>query len=115
MLKFDFGYVQRPILLKGHERAITSVIYNADGDLVFTAAKDNTPTLWRSDTGERIGTYNGHSGAVWGLSCRWDSKYLLSASADATARLWDVQTGKTLKEYPHRWALKLLLAEFIML
>lgn len=92
----------RPILLKGHERSITNVIYNADGDLVFTAAKDNTPTLWRSDTGERIGTYNAHSGAVWGLSCRWDSKYLLTASADATARLWDVQTGKCLKDYPHR-------------
>ncbi|KAG5191848.1 WD40-repeat-containing domain protein [Tribonema minus] len=92
----------RPILLKSHERAITCVIYNADGDLVFTAAKDNVPTVWRADTGERLGTYIGHSGAVWELSCRWDSKYLLSASADATVRLWDVQTGESLVSYPHR-------------
>jgi translation initiation factor 3 subunit I len=91
--------MQRPILLKGHERAITCVIYNADGDLVFTAAKDNVPTLWRTDTGERVGTYTGHSGAVWELSCRWDTRYLLSASADATARLWDVQTGESLVSY----------------
>jgi len=27
----------RPILLKGHERSITCVKYNADGDLLFTA------------------------------------------------------------------------------
>ena len=28
----------RPILLKGHERSITCVVYNRDGDLIFTAA-----------------------------------------------------------------------------
>ena len=29
----------RPILLKGHERSITCVKYNADGDLIFTAVR----------------------------------------------------------------------------
>mmetsp|Transcript_14204 Transcript_14204/g.20077 ORF Transcript_14204/g.20077 Transcript_14204/m.20077 type:complete len:338 (-) Transcript_14204:25-1038(-) len=91
----------KPILLKGHERAITCVIYNNDGDLIFSAAKDSVPTLWRADTGERVGTYSGHSGAVWALSCRWDTKYLLSASADATAKLWEVKTGQLLVNYPH--------------
>jgi len=46
-----------PILLKGHERSITTVKYNADGDLIFTAAKDANPAVWYSDTGERLGTY----------------------------------------------------------
>lgn len=55
-------------MLKGHERAITCVIYNNDGDLVFTAAKDQIPTLWYAESGERIGTYQGHQGAVWDLS-----------------------------------------------
>jgi translation initiation factor 3 subunit I len=44
-------------LLKGHERSITQVKYNADGDLIFTASKDSKPTAWFSDTGERFGTY----------------------------------------------------------
>lgn len=61
----------RPILLKGHERSITCVKYNADGDLLFTAAKDTVPTLWMADTGERMGTYNGHLGAVWDLDPTW--------------------------------------------
>lgn len=91
----------KPILLKGHERSITCVIYNADGDLIFTSSKDSIPTVWRSEKGERLGTYDGHQGAVFQLSCRWDSKYLLSASADATAGLWDVQTGRLLVSYPH--------------
>ena len=61
----------RPILLKGHERSITCVKYNADGDLIFTAAKDLVPTLWFADSGERMGTYNGHLGAVWDLDPSW--------------------------------------------
>jgi translation initiation factor 3 subunit I len=48
---------QQPILLKGHERSITTVKFNADGDLIFTAAKDNKPTVWYSDSGERLGTF----------------------------------------------------------
>lgn len=56
---------QRPLVLHGHERAITQIRYNRDGDLLFSVAKDNKPTVWYSDNGERLGTYDGHGGAVW--------------------------------------------------
>ena len=46
----------KPIMLKGHERAITCVIYNREGDLVFTSSKDHHPNLWLATTGERIGS-----------------------------------------------------------
>lgn len=52
-------------MLHGHERAITQIKYNKDGDLLFSVAKDVKPTVWFSANGERLGTYNGHSGAVW--------------------------------------------------
>ena len=52
-------------MLNGHERAITQIKYNRDGDLLFSVAKDNKPTVWFSANGERLGTYNGHGGAVW--------------------------------------------------
>jgi translation initiation factor 3 subunit I len=41
----------RPIVLKGHERSITHVQYNRDGDLLFSSSKDKFPTLWHADTG----------------------------------------------------------------
>ena len=91
----------RPILLKGHERSITCVIYNRDGDLIFTAAKDNTPTLWLSETGERVGTYEEHNGAVWHLDVSWDSKILVSGSADMHAKVWMVETGEELASFEH--------------
>ena len=52
-------------MLHGHERAITQIMYNSTGDLLFSVAKDNKPTVWYSANGERLGTYNGHGGAVW--------------------------------------------------
>ena len=32
--------LQKPILLQGHERSITQIKYNREGDLLFTVAKD---------------------------------------------------------------------------
>ena len=74
---------KRPILLKGHERSITVVKYNYDGDLLFTASKDHVPSMWRVEDGERIGTFNGHKGTIWDLDCDRFSNRVITASADA--------------------------------
>ena len=58
-------FAMRPILLKGHERPLTFLKYNRDGDLLFSCAKDHTPNVWYAHNGERVGTYKGHNGAVW--------------------------------------------------
>lgn len=86
----------KPLLLHGHERSITQIKYNREGDLLFTSAKDNKPTVWFSVNGERLGTFNGHGGAVWCLDPRWDTKYLISGSADNSAKFWDIETGSEL-------------------
>jgi translation initiation factor 3 subunit I len=91
----------RPILLKGHERSITVVKYNYDGDLLFTASKDHVPSMWRSENGERIGTFNGHKGTIWDLDVDRFSTRLLTASADATVNLWDCETGEIIHSFPH--------------
>mmetsp|Transcript_9200 Transcript_9200/g.27686 ORF Transcript_9200/g.27686 Transcript_9200/m.27686 type:complete len:317 (+) Transcript_9200:289-1239(+) len=57
--------------------------------------------MWRSENGERIGTFNGHKGTIWDLDvCRF-SKRVVTASADATSRLWDCETGETLMDFKH--------------
>eukprot|EP00241_Pyramimonas_parkeae_P006807 CAMPEP_0114255406 /NCGR_PEP_ID=MMETSP0058-20121206/17538_1 /TAXON_ID=36894 /ORGANISM="Pyramimonas parkeae, CCMP726" /LENGTH=323 /DNA_ID=CAMNT_0001369775 /DNA_START=72 /DNA_END=1043 /DNA_ORIENTATION=+ len=86
----------RPILLKGHERPLTYVKYNHEGDLMFTCAKDHHPTVWYADSGERLGIYHGHNGAVWSCDITRDSKRLVTASADMSVILWDTQSGQEL-------------------
>ncbi|KAL0792662.1 hypothetical protein Bca101_064039 [Brassica carinata] len=86
----------RPILMKGHERPLTFLRYNRDGDMLFSCAKDHTPTLWYADNGERHGTFRGHNGAVWCCDVSRDSLRLITGSADQTAKLWDVKTGQQL-------------------
>ncbi|KAJ6814680.1 eukaryotic translation initiation factor 3 subunit I-like isoform X1 [Iris pallida] len=86
----------RPILMKGHERPLTFLKYNREGDLLFSCAKDHNPTVWFADNGERLGTYKGHNGAVWSCDVSRDSMRLITGSADQTVKLWNVQTGTQL-------------------
>ena len=87
-----------PILLQGHTRPITDLTYNRDGDILVTAAKDETPNVWWCHNGERLGTLDGHNGAVWTVKISGDSTMVASGSADNTVRLWDLATGKCLHE-----------------
>lgn len=83
-----------PILLQSHTRALTKIKFNREGDLLFTAAKDDTPNVWYSHNGERLGSFGGHNGSVWTVDVTSDSRTFGSGSADNSARLWDVSSGK---------------------
>lgn len=86
----------RPYLLKGHERPLTQVKFNREGDLLFTCAKNNTPCVWWASDGKRLGTFEGHNGAVWSCDTTWDSDRLITASADQSVKIWEMRTGKEL-------------------
>uniref|UniRef100_A0A1I7XH07 Eukaryotic translation initiation factor 3 subunit I n=1 Tax=Heterorhabditis bacteriophora TaxID=37862 RepID=A0A1I7XH07_HETBA len=47
----------RPLSLKGHDRALTRVRFNREGDLLFSAAKNKQPCVWFTENGERIGWF----------------------------------------------------------
>jgi len=84
----------RPLILHGHERAITQIKYNRDGDLIFSASKDKQPNVWFAVNGERLGTLDGHEGAVWSIDPNWETTKLVSGAGDNTLRIWDIETGK---------------------
>ncbi|GKT90535.1 LOW QUALITY PROTEIN: chromatin remodelling complex ATPase chain ISW [Colletotrichum tofieldiae] len=96
----------RPVLLAGHERALTQIKYNSDGDLIFSTAKDQQICVWYAHNGERLGTYHGHVGAIWTVDVDPTSTMIASGSADNTMRLWDIKTGKNLKTWEFPTAVK---------
>jgi len=89
----------RPLLLQGHERAITQIKYNREGDLLLTAAKDNKPNIFYSANGERLGNLSGHSGAVWCIDVNWDSTRVLTGGGDSLVKLWDLETGACISTF----------------
>lgn len=85
----------RPYVLKGHERPISKVKFNEDGDLLFTGSRDKNVCLWYRDNGERIGTYT-TPGAINDFDVTKDSDLLITGSGDGSVLLWRVETGEEL-------------------
>lgn len=96
----------RPTLLLGHERPLTQIKYNRDGDIIFSTAKDQHICAWFAHNGERLGTYHGHQGALWTVDVDPTSMIIASGAADNTVRLWDIRTGKCLKVWDFDTAVK---------
>ncbi|CAG0879296.1 unnamed protein product [Cyprideis torosa] len=86
----------KPLALHGHEKPITQIKYNRDGDLLFSASKDRVCNVWYSINGERLGTFAGHGGAVWCLDVDWTSEKFISGAADNTLKYWNCETGACL-------------------
>lgn len=78
--------LQKPLILQGHERSITQIKYNREGDLLFSASKDHKPNVWFSLNGERLGTFNGHNGVVWCIDVDWQSTRFMSGSGDRSLK-----------------------------
>ena len=90
--------IRDSFIMKGHTRPMTQVEFNREGDLLFTASKDNTVTLWRTVDAKRMGVYHA-TGALRGTSVSPDSRFLATAGADEHVYVFDVQTGERLADY----------------
>jgi translation initiation factor 3 subunit I len=85
----------KPILLRGHEKPISVVKFNFDGDLLFTGAKEKRVNLWYSISGERIGSYDTKA-AVMTLDVTNDSSILAVGTLLGTLEFFNVETGNRL-------------------
>lgn len=92
----------RPIVLKGHERPLTQLKYNREGDLLFSTARDKSISVWYAHNGERLGTLEGHGGAIMTVDVDPTTTIALTGAADLSIRVWDISIGKTV----HVWETK---------
>ncbi|CAI1641182.1 hypothetical protein SEUBUCD650_0M02790 [Saccharomyces eubayanus] len=86
----------KAIKLTGHERPLTQVKFNKEGDLLFSCSKDSSASVWYSLNGERLGTLDGHTGTIWSIDVDRFTKYCVTGSADYSIKLWDVSTGQSI-------------------
>jgi len=92
----------KPIVLSYHERPLTQVKLNREGDLLLTAAKDGRCCLIRTETGELLGTYESPSKegatapAIFSVDITLDSKFVCVACADGNFCVFGALTGNEL-------------------
>lgn len=72
----------RPYVLSLHERPVTMVKFNYDGDLFLTCGKDGEVNLVRTSNCERLGTFStGEKSAVYAVDITLDSQRIVTADA----------------------------------
>ena len=87
--------------LRGHEFAVTSVVFSPDGKTLASGGQypDTTIRLWNTATGQPLGEpLRGHKYTVTSVIFSPDGKTLASGSNDGTIRLWDTATDQPLGE-----------------
>lgn len=80
--------------LEGHEDAISSLVFNPDGDRLASGSRDGSIILWNVADKDSVktldGPLNGHTGAVTSLIFSPDANTLVSGGEDNTIIFWNV-------------------------
>lgn len=83
--------------LSGHENAVQSVSFNADGTRLVSASADFTVKVWDADAGELMVPFGGdhsHGWIVLGAMFDPSGDKVLSFGEDDNAIIWDAETGE---------------------
>jgi WD40 repeat protein/serine/threonine protein kinase len=80
--------------LRHRSSRLVHCAFSPSGELLATAAEDQTVRLWNGHTGEAIGEPLLHSDVPLKISFSSDGRRLASASIDGTIRVWSVPEVK---------------------
>lgn len=82
----------QPIYLTGHSRPVRKVMFNFDGDMLFTCSDDGKVCMYNALDCSRVGVFNVKE-AVKSIDVSKDTKYLLASSTTLGFCIFDVMTG----------------------
>ena len=83
----------QPIYLTGHSRPVRKVLYNYDGDLLFTCSDDGKVCMYNTYDCARIGVFNINE-ACKSIDVSKDSKWLLAAATTYGVHIFSTNDGE---------------------
>ena len=87
----------QPIYLTGHSRPVRKVMFNQDGDLLFTCSDDGNVCMYNTFDCTRVGVFNVKE-AIKSIDVTKDSKYLLAAGTTFGFCIFNVMNGEQLQK-----------------
>ncbi|KAH8814514.1 WD40 repeat-like protein [Flagelloscypha sp. PMI_526] len=93
--------VEPQLTLRGHNSAITRLVYSPSKNLLYSASLDSSIRVWALpsrqhspyapyDESLRKGELIGHTDAVWDLALAREETALVSCGAEGKVKVWDV-------------------------
>jgi WD40 repeat protein len=83
------------IVLQGHDRPVNVVRITTPGDLFFTGSAGSKVNLWKTYTGERLGSYTTKA-SVKSLDISADHQLMVCCSLSGSVEVFSVATGVSL-------------------
>jgi WD40 repeat protein len=83
----------QPIYLTGHSRPVRKVMFNQDGDLLFTCSDDGNVCMYNTYDCSRIGVFNVKE-AIKSMDVTKDSKYVLAAGTTFGFCIFNTMNGE---------------------
>ncbi len=85
--------------LAGHTRAVTSVAFSPDGQLIASGSYDKTARVWYIGDGSPVRAVERHQYTVFSVAYSPDGATFLVGGNDGFVSLWDSQTGAFQNEW----------------
>ena len=87
----------QPIYLTGHSRPVEKVLFNFDGDRLFTCSLDSSVCMYDTVTLERLGLFQIEDSCK-SIDVTKDSKYLLATATTKGVKIFDCSNGDLIAE-----------------
>jgi WD40 repeat protein len=72
----------------------SAVEFSADGSLVAVGENDGLVSVYKSETGELLGSFSGHPKQVRGVCFSRDAQHIIVVGSDNVLRIWRMRTSE---------------------
>ncbi|MCO5999498.1 WD40 repeat domain-containing protein [Actinoallomurus rhizosphaericola] len=97
---FDTSTWAEIATLSGHADPINELAFNSDGELLVSAACDNTARIWQPERRRQVTTLRGHDDWVRSAAFSPDGRIVATGSRDKTTRIWSTEDWRELTTLP---------------